>query len=348
MTKEKRLKKTFSQKSQQGKLSSLFGSSLLLLLPLGAIASMDYTVKPGDTFSHIALKHMKGVKLYGKDGRVSKLQKLNTQINNPNLIEVGQIIHLSKKLTAEIQKKKDLEKAKNIAEGKDQISTLQAAPQRTYSIFENPLERTNKKLQVTVSTSVTASNLDLVDAQANKSTTFATDPGLGVQAKLQYLTGKRLSYELKAGIKTLNYKFKGGGDAGASGKQFGELGANVNYLVGNSVRIKGGVLAADRAYAVSKGGLRILKKNLISPEMGLTLKLDETKKSVSNMSVLFTLLPETTIGGENVKSGINTRAALGFQWTHMNVQPFLNWSNQDIETRSQQILDLGFNLGYRF
>ena len=330
------------------KISALFGSALLLMIPIGAIASLDYTVKSGDTFSHIALKTMKAKRLYGRNGKIAQLENLNEQISNTNLIEVGQIIKLSDKLKKQIKKKEMELAAKNTADNNDEISTLQSAPERTFSIFENPLERTNKKIQVTVSTTISTSNIDLVDDNARKVTNFATEPSLGFAAKVEFLTGKRISYELKAGIQTLNYKFKGGGEAGASGKQFAHLGGNINYLIGNSVKIKGGLLTADRAYAVSKNGIKILKKQNISPELGLTIKLDETKKSVSNMSVLFTLLPETKISGETVKAGLNSRAALGFQWSHMNLEPFLNWSNQTIESNSQQILDLGLNLGYRF
>jgi LysM repeat protein len=324
--------------NKSSKLAALLGSGFLISIPLGALASLDYTVKKGDTLSHIANKFIKGKKLYGTNGSVIKLMQLNTYVKNPNIIEPGQIILLSKAMKKEIVN----------AEIKDQVKVMLAAPERTYSIFENPVKRTNKKIQFTISTSLSTNNIDLVNSDTRKVSTFATDPSLGAKAKLEFLVSKRLNLEVSAGLKTLKYRFKGGGEAKMVSTSFGLFGAHATYLIGNSVRLKAGVKSADRAYAVSKLGTQILQKQVTSPELGLSLKVDETKKSVSTMSVLFTLLPETKLATETITAGVNTRASLGFQWDHLNVEPFLNWATQNVDVSSQQNLDLGLNLGYRF
>ena len=320
------------------KLAVLLGSAFLISLPLGALASLDYTVKKGDTLSHIADKFLKGQKLYGNEGSVSELMRLNTVITNANLIEPGQIILLSKEMKKEIMK----------AEIKDQVKEMLSAPDRTLSIFENPLKRTNKKLQLTVSTSLTATNIDLVNSGNRTVTNFASDPSLGATVKLEYLATKRINLELTAGIRSANYKIKGTNISAGSTQTYGNFGAHASYLIGNSVRVKGGLKTEDRAYAISKLGTKILQKQITSPELGLSLKLDETKKSVSTLAVLFTLLPETVVATEQIATGINTKASLGFQWDHLNVEPFVNWANQNIDVSSQQNVDLGLNLGYRF
>ncbi len=111
--------------NQNSKLLALLGSAFLISVPLAALASMDYTVKKGDTLSHIADKFLKGQKLYGSKGSVSKLLQLNTLVKDPNIIEPGQIIVLSKAMQKEITK----------ALIKDQVKVMLAAPKRTYSIF---------------------------------------------------------------------------------------------------------------------------------------------------------------------------------------------------------------------
>jgi LysM repeat protein len=322
--------------NKSSKLVALLGFAFLISIPLAALASLDYTVKKGDTLSHIANHFIKGQKLYGTDGSVSKLMRLNTTVKDANIIEPGQIIILSKAMQKEIKK----------AQVKDQVKALLSATDRTYSIFENPIKRTNKKIQFTISTSLTTNHLDLVNSDTRIATSFATRPSLGAQAKLQYLIGKRLNLELSAAVKSLNFKRKSGANASMSSNTFVRIGTHATYLVGNSVRLKAGIKNEGRAYALS--GSEIIKKQITSPELGLSLKLDESNKSVSTMSVLFSLLPEDQIGTEAITAGLNTRAALGFQWDHLNVEPFLNWANQDIEASSQHNLDLGLNLGYRF
>ncbi len=54
-------------------------------------ATGSYTVKSGDTLSGIAVAH--GVSL-------AALEAANPQVHNPNVISVGQVLHLPGKATA--------------------------------------------------------------------------------------------------------------------------------------------------------------------------------------------------------------------------------------------------------
>lgn len=53
-----------------------------------------YIVKPRDSFSSVALRFL-GVPVYGKNGSVEKLERLNPQVKNPNLIFPAQVLFLS-------------------------------------------------------------------------------------------------------------------------------------------------------------------------------------------------------------------------------------------------------------
>jgi hypothetical protein len=62
-----------------------------------------YVVKKGDTVSKIAYQNI-SKKIYGNDGAINKILKLNPQIKNPNFIKPGEVINFDEKVPLELSK----------------------------------------------------------------------------------------------------------------------------------------------------------------------------------------------------------------------------------------------------
>ena len=72
-----------------------------LFLCFSAQATSYYQVRRGDSLSAIAMRSFEG-KIYGPNGSLEKILKLNPSIKNPNLIYPNQVIQIKEALQEDL------------------------------------------------------------------------------------------------------------------------------------------------------------------------------------------------------------------------------------------------------
>jgi hypothetical protein len=343
-----------------------FFNYLVLSLGIGisaaALATVNYVVKPGDALSVIAAQSIPGT-VWGKDGSLKTVMALNSKIQDPNLLWVGQVVQLPDEQPSQLR-----EPAEIGTVVQEVLPSPSPSPSYSGTVWAPPppelpsisLTKTipdpdygDERSLLKLAPQLSFNRINSTNRLTGGAATLGSSLSFGGELAWQQVWSKDWSSQITVQLSHFNEQTSGE-SLEQSNYTEGSAEFSLDYQVSSRFHLLTGVLADYSPFAQPIAGNSVTIDSVLIPEVqaGFSLGLAESKLFRFDGGLLVGLRGPAVEDTYRVNAGYDYKTFIQLQQTHGNspvfAQFYFEHISQSTSTTVQTESVVGLTLGISF